>query len=75
MNATEMKAMKNDLNDLLEQVGTILHDRHLVVVHMVLARLFVGVSMESNATKEAYMQLCSDMWDNMIEAIAEETKH
>jgi len=52
-----------------------LDDHHLVVVHMVLARLFVGVSMESDATKEEYMKLCSDMWDNMIEEIAEEPKH
>jgi len=75
MNATEMRAMKNDVNNLMNEVGIILNDHNLIVVHMVLARLFVGISMESNATKEAYMQLCSDMWDNMIEAIAEETKH
>ena len=75
MNATETKAMKNDVNKLLHKVGTVLDDHHLVVVHMVLARLFVGVSMESDATKEEYMKLCSDMWDNMIEEIAEEPKH
>ena len=67
--------MIKDAESLLIKVGEILDDNHMLVVHLVLGRLFVGLSLELSQNKESYMELCSNTWDQMNEDRAEETKH
>jgi uncharacterized hydantoinase/oxoprolinase family protein len=63
------------VNELTQEVGDILNDNPSEAVHMVVARFFVDLSMESNNNKENFMDLCSTLWDASLEEIAEELKH
>lgn len=64
-----------EANELMDKVGDVLHDQNLRTVHLVLARLFVTLSMEATSDKQEYMNLCSNLWDAIVEEIAEEPKH
>ena len=65
----------DQVDELTIEVGEILNDHPVELVHMVVARFFVDISMESNNDKETYMELCSTLWDACLENFAEETKH
>jgi hypothetical protein len=56
-------------------MGEMLNNKPTQVVHMVVARFFVDISMEVNSDKANFMDLCSTLWDASLEEIAEETKH
>jgi hypothetical protein len=75
MNDDKINEYRDQANELLAQVGEVLDDNPMEVVHMVLGRLFVIVSMESGNPKENYMKLCSEIWDLIELENAEETKH
>jgi hypothetical protein len=63
------------VDGLTQKVGEILNDKPTQVVHMVVARFFVEVSMEASPDKVDYMDLCSTLWDAMANEMAEEPRH
>ena len=71
----ELEQIRDEANDLILKVGEVLDDNSMGVVHMVLARLFVDISIDSGNDKSAFMDMCEKMWDMAIEDRAEETKH
>ena len=75
MKAELMEKMKDEAQTLLEQVGGVLHDQHLLIVQLVLARLYGEVCIDAGMTKESYLIACSGLWDALMEDIAETTKH
>ena len=75
MNAELMEKMKDEAQVLLEKVGEILHDQHMLVVQLVLARLYGEVCIDTGMTKEKYLIACSGLWDALMEDLAETTKH
>ena len=71
----ELIKLEELVDKLTLEVGNILNDNPKEVVHMVVARFFVDLSIESNNDKETYMSLCSTLWDACLEEISEEPIH
>jgi hypothetical protein len=75
MNNDELIKLEELVDKFTLEMGEVLNNRPTQVVHMVLARFFVNISMEAFSDKANYMELCSTLWDAMANDTAEETKH
>jgi hypothetical protein len=75
MNANEMEEIREEAQVLMDKVGKVLHDQHMVVVQLVLARLYAEVCVDSGMTKKKYLTACEGLWDALMEDLTEETKH
>ena len=67
--------IKEQIGNLMEQVGNKLNEQPLFMVHIVLARLYGEVCIESGMDKEDYMKACDALWDALTADMAEEPKH
>jgi len=72
---TELIKLEELVDGLTLEMGEMLNNKPTQVVHMVVARFFVDISMEVNPDKANYMDLCSTLWDAIANETAEETKH
>jgi len=71
----ELIKLEELVDELTLEMGEMLNNKPTQVVHMVVARFFVDISMEVNPDKVNYMELCSTLWDAMANETAEEPKH
>jgi hypothetical protein len=75
MNENALIKLEKLVDELTLEMGEMLNNKPTQVVHMVVARFFVDISMEVEPNKENFMDLCSTLWDAVAEEMSEETKH
>jgi len=75
MNAKEINQMKEQAQILMNQVGEVLNDQEMGIVLIVLSKFYGEVCIESGMSKDRYLEQSSQLWDALMEDLAEEIKH
>ena len=75
MNAKQINQMKEQAQILMNQVGEVLNDQEMGIVLIVLSKFYGEVCIESGISKERYLEQSSQLWDALMEDLAEEIKH
>jgi hypothetical protein len=75
MNAKQVNQMKEQAQILMNQVGEVLNDQEMGIVLIVLSKFYGEVCIESGMSKDRYLEQSSQLWDALMEDLAEEIKH